>query len=178
MNARCPASDPDVTADVLAILAGGNSSRLHQLLVENEQVAVGVGSYRPPGFDPFLAWLFVTGQGSTTPAEIERLVDAALAGIIEKGVTEAELRKAKNIALANFWRDLATINGKAQQLGSYRVFHGDWKLLFSLPGRIEGVTAAQLRDAAAKYFTTKNRTTGVLVPATAEPAAAAPGEGR
>ena len=47
-----------------------------------------------------------------------------------EGVSEEELAKARNIVLADFWRGLATINGKAAALGNYEVFHGDYEKLF------------------------------------------------
>ena len=50
-----------------------------------------------------------------------------------KGVTEAELSRAKNLTAAGFWKKLATIDGKAQLLGEYEVFHGDWAKLFDAP---------------------------------------------
>ena len=43
-----------------------------------------------------------------------------------EGMTEAELRRAKNLAAADFWRGVATIDGKARLLGEYAVMHGDY----------------------------------------------------
>ena len=51
--------------------------------------------------------------------EIERLVN--------EGVTAEELARARNQALADFWRGLATIDGKAQALGDYAVLRGGYR---------------------------------------------------
>ena len=42
-------------------------------------------------------------------------------------MTDTELAKARNIALADFWRDMSTIDGKASQLGNFEVFLGDYE---------------------------------------------------
>jgi zinc protease len=79
-------------------------------------------------------------------------------------VTAPELAKAKSLITADFWRNLATINGKAQALGTYAVFHGDYRKLFDVPTTYEKVTAEQVRELATKLLKNNNRTVGVLVP--------------
>src|SRR5690606_41069651 len=102
------------------------------------------------------------------PAVVEKRINEVLDGIAKKGVTRDQLRKAKNMLTANYWRDLATISGKAQALGTYEVFHGDYRKLFDAPAAWEAVTAEQVRDVAAKIFRNSNRTVGVLRPVTGE----------
>jgi zinc protease len=167
------ATDPDTEAlDLLiAILTDGDSSRMHRRLVEDEQVAISVGGFRQNGFDPFLAWFFVTGSADVEPSRIEKVLDEEIDKVLKSGVTDAELRKAKNISVANFYRTLKTISGKAQALGTYEVFNGDYKKLFSAPDRYEAVTRDQIQKVAQKYFNKTNRTVGVLVPVAEEPAA-------
>ena len=104
----------------------------------------------------------LTGDGDL--AKTEKMLDEELARIAKEGPTAAELSKARNMAVANFWRSLSTINGKAQTLGTYEVFYGDYKLLFQAPGKYEAVTAAQIKTVAQKYFLPTNRTVGWLVP--------------
>jgi zinc protease len=85
-----------------------------------------------------------------------------LTRIADEGVTDAELSKARNIVLADFWRELATIDGKASALGNYDVFHGNYEKLFRLPVAMESVTTEDLRAVAAKVFRVNNMTVGVL----------------
>jgi len=56
------AADPETRqmALLLKILASGNSSRLHQLLVEEEQIALDVGGMQMEGFDPGLVYFYLT----------------------------------------------------------------------------------------------------------------------
>lgn len=161
-----PANEPEGEAlDLLiAILTDGDSSRLHRRLVEEERVAIDVAGFRDRGFDPALAWFFVTVSPEASPEKVEKLLTEELERIVNAGPSDAELRKAKNIAVASFWRGLKTISGKAQVLGTYEVFYGDYKLLFSAPDRYEAVTREQIQNAAKKYFRSTNRTVGVLIP--------------
>ena len=61
------------------------------------------------------------------------------------GITEAELERARNLATVGLWKKLAAIDGKAQLLGEYEVFHGDWAKLFDAPARIAAVSCEELR---------------------------------
>ncbi|MBU2676474.1 MAG: insulinase family protein, partial [Gammaproteobacteria bacterium] len=69
---------------------------------------------------------------------------------------------AQNIVLADFWRELATINGKASALGNFEVFTGSFENLFSLPEDINVITPEQVRAAAARVFRNTNMTVGIL----------------
>jgi len=157
---------------LLSILGSGDSSRLHQRLVEKEQAAVQVGTSLDQGFDPGLAWIYAIVPPGFDSAKTERLIDEEIARIAKEGPTVGELAKARNQALAGFWRGLETISGKAQALGDYEVFHGDYRKLFDAPAQYESITADDVRQAAATVLRAGNRTVGVLEPApTAEPVA-------
>ena len=160
------ASDVDAPAlDLLVrILTEGDSSRLHRRLVEDTQVAISVAGYRGAGFDPSLTWVLVNLPPGGDLGKAESMLDEELAKVVSGGVTDAELRKAKNIVVADFWRHLETNSGRAQALGTYEVFHGDWRKLFDAPAKYEAVTGEQVRKVAAKVFARNNRTVGVLVP--------------
>ena len=158
------ADDPDMLALnlLLYILAGGDSSRLHQALVEQEQLVISVGAYLHEGFDPGLTYFYMTLPPDGGLAAVEARVLEELELAAKEGVTDAELAKARNIMLANFWRGMATINGKASQLGEHEVFHGGYENLFTLPERIETVTAEDLSAIAAKIFDERRMTVGTL----------------
>jgi zinc protease len=147
---------------LMTVLVEGNSSRLHRLLVEDKRMAIEVGGQFQEGFDPYLTWLQLTlPEGANIP-EVERTLDAALAEVVAKGVTDAELTRAKNQFAAGFWKQIATIDGKASLLGQFEVFEGDYRKLFDAPALYEKVTRADLQKAAALVFQHKHRTVGVL----------------
>jgi zinc protease len=168
--AAAPQREAHVMEVLLFILGSGDSSRLHQRLVERERAAVQVGSQLDAGIDPGLAWVFAIVPPGGDVARTERLIDEELAGLARAGPTEAELAKARNQALAGFWRGLETISGKAQALGTYEVLHGDYRRLFDAAAVYESITADDVRTAAQAVLRADNRTVGILEP---PPAAAA-----
>ena len=158
------ATDPDTLplSVLLNILVGGNSSRLHQLFVEDEQLALSVDGFQMEGFDPGLAYFYLTlPPGADIDAVERRLLDE-LDRIARDGVTTAELDKARNIMIADFWRGMSTINGKASAIGNAEVFLGDYQRAFSLPDELKAIDAQQIQAVAAKTFDRKKMTVGVL----------------
>jgi zinc protease len=165
---KAPAvSDPRGPAVSLlsSILVEGDASRLHRLLVEKEKLAIDVGGYWHEGFDPALFWIYLTLPEGMDPGAVQSVLDAELVRVAEKGVTDIELRRAKNLTASSFWKQLATIDGKAHLLGEYEVFHGDWNKLFEAPARYERVTAAEVQAIAREILDERKRTVGVLIPA-------------
>jgi zinc protease len=173
-STAAPERESRVMEVLLAVLGGGDSSRLHQKLVEQEQAAVQVGTSLDQGFDPGLAWIYAVIPPGGAIARTEQLIDGEIARIAKDGPTPAELAKARNQALAAFWRGLETISGKAQALGTYEVFYGDYRKLFDAPNVYEGITAEDVRSAAASVLRAENRTVGVLEPPPPAPAGGQP----
>ena len=147
-----------------AALAQGESSRLHQRLVEREQAAVQVGSSLGTGFDPGLLIVYAVLPPGGDVAKVEALIDEELQRVAKDGITKEELAKTRNQQLAGFWRSLATISGKAQALGNYEVFFGDWRKLFEAPNAFEGIEPAKIQALAQNVFRASNRTVGQLKP--------------
>ena len=149
-------------------LSRGESSRLHQRLVEKEQVAVSVGSSLGTGFDPGLAVFYAVLPPGGDAKRVEALIDEELQKVAREGISAAELAKSRNQQLAGFWRSLATISGKAQALGDYEVFHGDYRKLFDAPASFESIQPAALKPLAQKLFRAGNRTVALLQPVPAK----------
>ncbi|MDB6090271.1 MAG: peptidase [Gammaproteobacteria bacterium] len=150
---------------LLSILVDGDASRLHRSLVEDKKVAIEVSGHWQEGFDPGLLWLYLTLPEGSDPTEVQKVLDAVLADVVKHGVTTAELSRAKNLTAAGFWKKLATIDGKAQLLGEYEVFHGDWAKLFDAPAKFDKVTREEVHAVAREILDRRRRTAGVLVPA-------------
>ncbi len=159
-NATDPATLPMNV--LLNILVGGDSSRLHQQFVEQEQIALDVGAIQFERIDPGLVFFYLTLPPDGDIEEAEERLLAALETVAAEGVTEAELRKARNIMVADYWRDFSTINGKAAALGRAEVYFSDYQLAFALPEALDAVSAAEVQAAAAKIFDRTKMTVGAL----------------
>ena len=131
-------------------------------LVEEKKLAIEVGGTFQEGFDPGLTWLQLTLPEGAKVGEVEQALDAALAQVVAQGVTDAELARAKNLFASSFWKQLATINGKAALLGQFDVYEGDFKKLFDAPAVYDKVTRDDIQKAAAMVFQKNHRTVGVL----------------
>lgn len=159
-------SHPDYYAlQVLdSILLFGQSSRLYQRLVDKDELALGVFSSMGLALDPTLYTVTVQPKDRVAPEAVERALYEELEKVKAGGVTERELQKAKNVLVANFYRQMKTISGKANTLGSYEIFFGDYRRLFAAADEYAKVTAADVKRVAQKYFRERNRTVAVLVP--------------
>jgi zinc protease len=160
-------TDPEFPAlEVLeALLYHGESSRLHQLLVEKEQVCQGVGGgWQGHQFDPSLFTADLVLVDGADPARAEALLYGEIAKLVQEGPGEREMEKVKNQLRAAFVRRLKTIDDKAALIGETDTFFGGWKNLGQRIERIEAVTAADVKRVGAKYLTQKNRTVVTLVP--------------
>ena len=158
------ATDPETLplTVLLNILVEGTSSRLHQLLVEQEQIALSVGGFQFEGFDPGVVYFYLTLPPGGDVAAAEKRVLDELRRVANDGVSDAELAKARNIMIADYWRGLATINGKASALGNAEVFLGDYERAFDLPDELSAMSKTELQSVAAGIFRDDNMTVGVL----------------
>jgi zinc protease len=146
------------------ILSNGNTSRLYKALVDTSK-AMDASTYCYQLRDPGLFMTYVTLTPKTSHESAEKIIKKTYADIIEKGVTAAELSRAKRAIrsavasrrdgiyslLANLNEDLAT---------------GDWTRFATLPEQLSKVTAADVKRVAKKYFLDDQSTIGWFVTTT------------
>ena len=145
-----------------SILSQGESSRLYNSIVDDQQLALEVGSVYFNAFDPTVLFIYGIANDGTTAAQLEKSILDELDKIIKNGVSEGELQKVKNQKLMEFYQTTETINGMSNTIGTYELFFGDYKKMFTAPEDYKKVTAEDIKNAAAKYFTKQNRTVGIL----------------
>lgn len=146
------------------ILLSGQSSRMYQRLVDKDQLALFVNGGFNETFDPTLFTINSQPKANVAPEAVEKAIYDELNKVKTAGVLDEELQKARNILLANFYRQMKTISGKANTIGTYEVFFGDYQKLFTAADDYAKVTKADVQRVAQKYFTDKNRTVVTLVP--------------
>jgi zinc protease len=104
-----------------------------------------------------------------TPEQVEAALRAEVARVAREGVTEAELQRVKTRWIAGEIYKLDSVMNQARELGSAWI-HGlpldaDERLI----ERLRGVTAAQVKAVAAKYFGDDQLTVGMLRPLPLDP---------
>ncbi len=152
------------------ILLNGQSSRLYRRLVDKDQLAISVNGGFGFSLDPTLFTFTVQPKATVDPQTVEKALYEELDKLKTEAVADEELEKAKNITLATFYRQMKTINGRANLLGSYEVFAGDYHKLFRTVEDYSKVTKDDLQRVGQKYFGDKNRSVGTLVPEKTSPA--------
>ena len=146
------------------ILSTGESSRLYQRLVDKDQTALDVSVDAAPAFDPTLMIVTAQPKQDADPQKVEKAIYEELEGVKTGGVTDQELEKAKNIQLVRFYQDMRTINRRANTVGTYEVFFGDYHKLFDAAKSYAAVTKEDVQRVARAYLDEKNRTVATLVP--------------
>lgn len=161
-----PTKSPEYPAIELleTILATGQSSRLYSRLVDREQAALNAQVFDEPSLDPYLLGIVVEPRAGVDVNHVRALVVDELEKIKASPVPEAELQKAKNQWLAAHYRELKSNAGRANMLGTYEVFYGDYKKLYEEPAEVEKVTAEAVQHVAQQILTPENRTVGILTP--------------
>jgi zinc protease len=151
--------DPDSAALRVAetILSAGESSRLYQELVYDQQVAQEASFSTDLREDLGLLYFFVMlAQGKSTD-EGEKAVLAELKRIQEAPVTQAELDKAKNQLITAKLHELETAEGKAEALGHAAVVLGDPNRANTDIRELLNVSIADVQRVMKKYFADTNR---------------------
>jgi predicted Zn-dependent peptidase len=144
------------------ILSSGKSSRLYAALVDQQQVANSVSASYEESFDPTLFSIYAIASKDATETDVEKAIDAEINRVKKEGVTEKELQKVKNQKLQDFYRQVETINGKSNNIGTYEVFFGDYKKMFDAPAAYNKVTTEDIKTVAKKYLVKSSRTVGIL----------------
>ena len=145
-----------------SILSQGRSSRLYSSLVEQKQIALEVDTYYGDSFDPTLFFFYGVCNDGVKASDLENAILNETQKIIDEGISENELHKVINQKLMGFYKTLETINGMSSTIGTYEVFFGDYKKLFSAPDDYKKITVEDIQRVASKYFTKENRTVGIL----------------
>jgi zinc protease len=146
-------SADDAALDLLSYVIGGDrNSRLYQRLVYDLQVAQEVDaaheSYRLDGF----LRLSVTPKPGQTPARMAALVNEEVRKLIDRGVTERELQRAKNTRRAALLDNLASVRNKADQLNYYNYVAGTPDYSQRDAERYDRLTRDDLQRVAREYL--------------------------
>ncbi|HET6671289.1 MAG TPA: pitrilysin family protein [Pyrinomonadaceae bacterium] len=154
-----PVASADAAAlDVAeAILSSGESSRLYQSLVYQQQVAQEAFAQADLREQPGLFILGAILASEKKPEEAERALLAELKKMQDTLVSAAELDKAKLQLVTNELRERETSNGKAFALARAAVLLGDAARVNTDIEKLQAVTAADIQRVMKKYFTDSNR---------------------
>ncbi|SMF71912.1 zinc protease [Tistlia consotensis] len=149
--------------EVLSEILDGSVGRLYRALVVEQPLAAGAGAgYDPDGLDGSSFAFWATPRPTVAVDKVEAALRAQIATLLDKGVSEDEVAKAKQrlIDQTVYANDsagsAAHIIGKALTTGSSVADVEAW------PDRIQAVTKAEVEAAARAVLDPVNSVTSVL----------------
>ena len=105
-----------------------------------------------------------------TPQQMRAGIHAELGKLKTQSVTAAQLEMYKTRARASILRSLDNNQGLAEELGTYQLRYGNWRMLFQQLNKINAVSPADILRVANQVFTAKNRTYAMIEYAPSTPA--------
>ena len=143
----------DASLDLLSyVLAGDKNSRLYKRLVYEMQVAQDVSAFQVSGRLDGMFGVTVTSKPGQSPARMAQLVNEEIRKLSAQGITDRELARAQNTYRAQFLDQLASVNGKADQLNFYDYFAGTPDYVRQDAARYAAVSAADVQRVARDYL--------------------------
>jgi zinc protease len=116
----------DAELDLAAqVLGGGKSSRLYKTLVFERRLAQDAFAYQSSQMLGSLFHVGVTAKPGVTLEQIQGAVDEELARFAADGPTDAELDRARNSHLADFYKSVDHLQTRADILNHYEHLFGD-----------------------------------------------------
>ena len=161
-----PANTPDWYAlDILGdILMRGRSSRLYQLLVEDNQLVTGVFGGPRSTRGPSTFRVTANLQTGKDPAEVEQAVYEELERVQKSLVSQAEVDKILTMNRRQLVQQIQGTLFRAVLIGQYAVYFGDANHLNKISGYYQSVTRKDIRRVAREYLQKKNRTVVTTAP--------------
>ena len=155
----------DAVFDAITDIVGmGRTSRLYKSLVKEKRIAVAASGFQgmPGAKYPSLFLFYAVPARDHTNQECEEAIYVEIERLKNELVTPEELARAKTRARAGLIRELDSNSGLAAMVTFYEVITGDWRNLFKQLDKIDKVTAEDIQRVAKEYFTTKNRSVGII----------------
>ncbi|GLY24868.1 pitrilysin family protein [Micromonospora sp. NBRC 101691] len=157
----------DVVTVLATVLGSGRGSRLYQRLADGERIAQPdlVGAY---GVDLAHAPAPLIATATARPGVTAERLEAGLAEVVDElasvPVTATELDRARALLTTAWWRQMSTVDGRADTLSRYATQFGDpARAAERLPAWL-AVTAEQIAEVAAEVLAPRDRAVLTYLP--------------
>jgi zinc protease len=162
---------------LMKIVGVGPTSRLYRRLVVEDHVASSAGGYYGGyGLDTSKIGFYGVPVDGVDLAKVEAAIDAVIGEVKAKGVTEAELNRAKANYIAEYVYDSDSQSSLARRYGWALVVGRKIEDVEQWPDRIAKVTAADVVKVARTYLDVRRSVTGTILPVPPDVAPVAAGQ--
>ena len=140
--------------DILAYILGeGPTSRLHKKLVLETEAAISSGAYYQGGaLNHGRFYVYVSPRPGRTLEEVEALAAEELQKILETGVTDEEVERAKHSMIASSIYAQDSQSGLARLFGSALTTGLTVENVQTWPSQVQAVTKDDVLEAARTYL--------------------------
>ena len=149
-------ADDDAALDVAGhVLSHGRASRMHRALVHDRELATDVDVFQRSGLMSSAFHVIATARPDVDPDTLESGVRGELARLVDEGVTDEEVERARNVITTSFVDALQTVGGfggRADRLNLYAFHTGDPEAAERDLARYTALTAEQVTDAVRRWI--------------------------
>lgn len=143
-------------ADLLSdILSRGQSSRLYNRLVKEKEIFTSISSFVMGTIDPGLLVISGRVKDGIRLEDAEREINKILEDVVHHGVTEAELEKVKNQAIATVEFGEVEVINRAMAL-AFAALSGNANLVNTEKEELSAVTVSDIHRAARVILREEN----------------------
>ena len=147
------------------LLFDGDSSRMYQRLVKDEESVVaiqgGVGERRGPSS----LYVFAIPKPGHSTGEIRATIDEEIKRLATEGPTAEEMEKLRNTLLNDTARNRQSTLYRAQRLAEFTLYDGDPHLFNTELERYLAITPEEIKRAANRFLLTDEQSVMEVVPA-------------
>lgn len=160
-----PRNHPDrfVFAIIDNILGGGMSSRLFQKIREEMSLAYSIFSYHSMFTETGLMAIYA-GSSPANAKVIMDLIREEIRDLLERGIKDDELARAKGHIKGNLVLGLEDSSGRMTRLGKAELCRGEILSLDELIERVDVVTRERVEELSQKLFGTGKFVVTILGP--------------
>jgi zinc protease len=155
--------DTPVLDVIEGLLSKGRASRLERALVDTG-VATDAECSSNSAVDSGLFSCYVSLQDKKSASVAEKIILNELSKLASVPVTEAELKRTKNLILFGIYNSLTENHSKAQWLGSLETQYGRFETGVRLTDEIMKATPKDIQRVAGQYFRPERRNVVMGVP--------------
>jgi zinc protease len=147
------------------IAGGGSTSKLYRALVVDRKIAADVrASYDFGAISYGTFTISASPNPGVTVEQLQAAIEEEVAKIINGGVSDEDVKRAKDRILAGLVFAKDSSLGAAQAVGAMLVVGIPLEEIEAMPDRLKAVTADQVRSAARKVIENSSSGTAILLP--------------
>ena len=147
------------------VLSGSTTSRLYRDLVVDQGVAASAGAwYDSDALDPSRLGFWIVPADGRTAEEAEAALRAALADLLEEGITAEELERARSRMAADLIYVRDSVSSIAHWYGASLAVGLTIEEIEAWPEKMAAVTVEQVNAAARAVIVPQTEVTGILLP--------------